>query len=284
MQQAWHEGEAVGLERFVTPALAGRLRHQLAEAGRSGWPVEPRPAARLSVRVILGGGRHDRRCTVRVTSAARGRPDDPDPPAEPGGRRETLPDVSFWRFVLDPARGWLVAAIDVPPPTAGRGGRLAEVDQEAWTYNAEPAALECNRRGVLSQRQRTALRRSGVQWAGLCLPGTALLVLALHLPSGKAASSLGAAGGMAVVVGLLYLWRRWAAARSGVVECIVGQISRYSRLGISQLTVRHRTLLVPASCPAVSGGRYRLYVAAKAWLVVAVEPAGDLPADDGAGQ
>jgi hypothetical protein len=150
-------------------------------------------------------------------------------------------------------------------------------------FRIGPDDLAANRDGRLGAGQRRRIRRQ--QWAtsALTLAGLAVLAGILWLVAARPfnAAQLTAAGLVAaglLAAGLAYVRRLRRATASGVVVCHVGPV----RVGMRGragwwLSVNGQSYLLPVRFWHVGPGlQYRVYVAAGAGLIVAMDPVADL--------
>lgn len=113
LQLAWASADADRLAPFVTPALGEQLRSQLAEVAAAGQVIHhERPRVRR-LRVVSGGGRREEECVASIKSSVRHWITDASSGEVVGGSREVSRDEALWRFLRDPARGWIAAEIGV---------------------------------------------------------------------------------------------------------------------------------------------------------------------------
>jgi hypothetical protein len=119
VQRAWGVQDAGRLTAYVTPALAEQLRGELAAITASGRVVHHEDPRIERFRVVLGGGRNDEECLARIESSVRHFLTDATSGEVVGGSQESSRSDVLWRFVRDPAHGWVAAEINPPPP----GGR-----------------------------------------------------------------------------------------------------------------------------------------------------------------
>jgi hypothetical protein len=139
-----------------------------------------------------------------------------------------------------------------------------------------PEDLAANRSGRLGTGQRRRLRAeaTGNIIAYESVLGSVVGAVYLSIDEGMLRHVIaGVIGLLGLVVALRAHRDHFAAARAGTVECVTGLVS-VGRRGIgSSLTVRGRSLRLPAVPPGLDGtSAYHVYVAPAARMVLAVEP------------
>jgi hypothetical protein len=148
-------------------------------------------------------------------------------------------------------------------------------------FGNEPADLDANRAGRLSQRQAGRLRRVAWGWVGmnnLALVCLIIFVYTFNWPDPEPSQHV-VAGVVAVavlVVAYRTLRRPYAAARAGVVAGFAGPVVIGPRQGRSLwLTVQGQAFPSPIAGDLLDPrAPYRVYVASGCETVIAVEPDG----------
>jgi hypothetical protein len=154
-------------------------------------------------------------------------------------------------------------------------------DKLLSAFGIGAADLDANRAGRLGATQAQALRRSG--WNNLLLTGVVGIILAAILAFVankplKPAQYITALVlfGATLAAGVYHFRKTHAAAAEGLVECLTGLAEVQSR-GKSGffLRIAGQSFKLPVRpWNVASGSAYRVYVAPRARLIVAMEPDG----------
>jgi hypothetical protein len=158
---------------------------------------------------------------------------------------------------------------------------MGDRDELLRAFHILPEDLEANHTGALGPRQAQRLIAGGYWDLGAALIiGVALMAILLfvaHRPLKPVQWILsGALFLAALLVGINYFRRVRAAVAEGRVECLTGAVETRSR-GRSgwYLHVAGQSFKLPVRPWQVKSGRtYRVYVAPRAGVIVAMEPDG----------
>lgn len=152
-------------------------------------------------------------------------------------------------------------------------------DELLRAFHLEAVDLDANRAGRLSNAQARQLRRSG--WNNLLLTLVVGVILAAILAFVankplKPAQYITALilFGVTLAVGIFHFRKTHAAAAEGRVECLTGPVQVQSRgkQGFF-LSVAGKSFKLPVRPWHVgNGAHYRVYIASRAELIVAMEP------------